>query len=123
MKIYGIAAFLLMLNLSIALIGGMGVLNAKIATADITEDAFKSEIPDEITYSDADIGLYLFGDFPRALGMLAKLFIYAPILLTLLLTEVGFSASIVNFLGVLTWLVYLVGIAQIVGKIDISGGA
>ena len=82
----------------------------------VSEDDFKSNIPDDISYSNADIGLYVYGDFPRALTMLAKMFILAPVGAALLLNEAGLPIGITSIFGIMIWAVYLVGIAQIVMK-------
>lgn len=123
MKIYAIALFLLITNLSIAFIVTTGILPATVATVPIADDMFKDDIPENLSYSNADIGLYVFGDFPRALGMLAKIFVMAPSTMPLLMGEAGFPASIVSMLGIILWAVYLVGIAQIVMKYSLEGNS
>lgn len=122
MKIYEIALFLLVVNLSISLLGALNLFPVHIATLAISEEEFKSNIPEDISYSNADIGLYLFGDFPRALGMLGKIFVFAPITLVLLLGEAGIPGLIISPLSVLVWCVYLVGLAQVIMKFTLVGG-
>lgn len=123
MKIYSIAMFLMMVNLSIAYLVGAGILPVEIATIPLSEDDFRGNIPDEMTYSNADIGLYLFGDFPRALGMLAKIFVLAPVTLPLLLNEVGFPGALIAIFSVCLWAVYLAGLAQIIMKFGLEGSS
>lgn len=122
MKIYEIALFLLVVNLSISMLGAMNILPVHITTLAVSEDDFRSNIPDEISYSSADIGLYLFGDFPRALGMLVKIFVFAPVTLVLLLGEAGIPGLIVTPMSILVWVVYLVGLAQVIMKFNLIGG-
>lgn len=121
MKIYEIALFLLLVNLSVATLMGMNIIPAEIATKHITGEDFKSSVGENIEYSNADIGMYLFGDFPRAISMLAKLFIFAPVLAALLLSEVGMPPDIINQISTVIWVVYLVGLAQVVGKLNLMG--
>ncbi len=122
MKIYDVAFFLLVVNLSISYIGSCGILPVNVATMAMSEEDFKGSVPDDISYSNADIGLYLFGDFPRALGMLAKIFILAPVTLALLLGEVGMPGALVTMFGVIVWAIYLAGMAQVIMKFSLSGG-
>ena len=123
MKIYSIAMFLMMVNISIAFLCSAGILPVDIATMSITEDTFRSNIPDDMTYSNADIGLYLFGDFPRAIGMLGKIFVLAPVTLPLLLGEAGLPASLISMFSICLWAVYLVGLAQIIMKYSLEGNS
>ncbi len=123
MKIYSIAMFLLMVNLSISFLCGSGILPVDVATVPITESTFRASAETDLSYSNADIGLYLFGDFPRAIGMLAKIFVLAPITLILLLGEAGFPGSIVTMLNICLWAVYLAGLAQIIMKYSLEGSA
>lgn len=92
-----------------------------IQTIDISEDDFSSAVPEKLSYSNADIGLYIFGDFPRAIGMLAKLFVFAPVTLALLLSECGMPLAIVSLLAVCMWIVYLAGMAQLIMKFQLEG--
>ena len=121
MKIYEIALYLLLVNLSVATLMGMDIIPAEIATKHITGAEFQSNVGDSIEYSNADIGMYLFGDFPRAITMLAKLFIFAPVLAGLLLSEIGMPSDISNTICTIIWVVYLVGLAQVIGKINLRG--
>lgn len=123
MKLYSIAFFLVVVNISIAFLVNAVVLPVHIQTISITETDFSSAVPDKLSYSNADIGLYLFGDFPRAIGMLAKLFVFAPITLSLLMGECGLPWSIVSLISICMWIVYLVGIAQIIMKFSLEGNA
>ena len=121
MKIYEIALYLLLVNLSVATLMGMDIIPAEIATKHITGAEFQSNVGDSIEYSNADIGMYLFGDFPRAITMLAKLFIFAPVLAGLLLSEIGMPPDISNMICITIWVVYLAGLAQVIGKINLRG--
>lgn len=123
MKIYSIAIFLLMVNISIAFLVSTNILPVTISTMDVSEDSFKSSIPDNLSYSNADIGLYLYGDFPRALGMLAKIFVLAPVTLPLLLGEAGVPQAIISMFSICVWAVYLVGLAQIIMKYSLEGNS
>ncbi|WP_048139780.1 hypothetical protein [Methanosarcina horonobensis] len=123
MKLYSISLFLLMVNISIALLVGSGIIPVQIQTLSISESDFSSNVPDQFSYSNADIGLYLFGDFPRAIGMLAKIFIFSPIILALLLSEAGLHSSIVGVVGICLWIIYLAGIAQLVMKYSLEGNS
>lgn len=122
MKIYEIALFLLITNLSISLLGALNIFPVHVSTLAVTEEEFRGNIPDKISYSNADIGLYLFGDFPRALGMLGKIFVFAPITLVLLLGEAGIPGLIITPLSILVWCVYLIGLAQVIMKFTLVGG-
>ncbi|XHH53662.1 MAG: hypothetical protein [Methanosarcina spindle-shaped virus 1] len=123
MKIYNIAMFLLMVNLAVSFLVSAQIFPVQIATVPISEDTFKKEIPDDLSYSNADIGMYIFGDFPRALGMLIKIFVLAPVTLSLLLSEVGFPGAIVAMIATCMWAVYLTGVAQIIMKFPLEGSA
>jgi hypothetical protein len=123
MKIYTIAMFLMMVNLSIAYLCTANILPVQVATMAISESTFRSNIPDEMTYSNADIGLYLFGDFPRAIGMLGKIFVLAPITLPLLMGEAGLPGSIISMFSICLWAVYLVGLAQIIMKYSLESNS
>jgi hypothetical protein len=113
----------MMTNLSIAFLVSANVLPVEIATMTITEDTFRSNIPDDLTYSNADIGLYLFGDFPRAIGMLGKIFVLAPVTLPLLMGEAGLPGALISMFAICLWAVYLVGIAQIIMKYSLEGNS
>ena len=123
MKIYSIAMFLMMANLSIAFLVNAAILPVDVATVTITESTFRSNIPNNLTYSNADIGLYLFGDFPRAIGMLGKIFVLAPVTLPLLMGEAGLPGALTSMFSICLWAVYLVGIAQIVMKYSLEGNS
>lgn len=123
MKIYSIAMFLMMVNLSIAFLVSTQILPVQVATLSSNFYDFEDEIPENISYSNSDIGMYLFGDFPRALMMLGKIFFLAPITLPLLMNEAGFPYSLTVILSTCLYAVYLVGVAQIVMKYSVEGNA
>jgi hypothetical protein len=112
-----------MVNISIALLVGSGILPVQIQTLAISESDFSSNVPDQLSYSNADIGLYLYGDFPRAIGMLAKIFIFSPIILALLLSEAGLHSAITGVIGICLWIIYLAGLAQLVMKYSLEGNS
>jgi len=123
MKIYTTAIFLMMVNLCIALISSASILPGVVETVPTETYNFKSVISENITYSNADIGMYLFGDFPRALIMLGKIFVLAPITLPILLGAAGAPAQIVLLFSLCTYVIYLVGLAQIIMKYSVEGNA
>ena len=113
----------MIVNLIASFVVAYQVLPIQVATIPISENNFRDNIPENMTYSNADIGLYLFGDFPRALGMLAKIFVFAPITLVLLLGEAGVPMPIISIFSTIVWAVYLVGLAQIIMKYSLEGNS
>lgn len=123
MKIYSIAMFLMMANLGIAFIVSANILPVQVETLPTSHYDFERDIPENLSYSNADIGLYLFGDFPRALMMLGKIFVLAPVTLPLLMYAAGFPGAITIMLGACLWAVYLAGVAQIIMKYSMEGNS
>ncbi|AAM05969.1 predicted protein [Methanosarcina acetivorans C2A] len=84
---------------------------------------FESMAPADLSYSNADIAMYIYGDFPRAIGMLAKILILAPITLILLLGEVGMPEVLTGIFAIGVYIVYAVGILQFLGKWSLEGNS
>lgn len=123
MKIYHFSIFLLIINLLAAFFCSIGVVPVQIDTVAISSEDIRGNIPENIEYSDSDLGLYAFGDFPRALGMLTKLFFYSPIILCLLMGQAGFSPELIDLIKTVFLAVYMSGIAQIIMKFKVRDGA
>lgn len=124
MKIYSIALFLIFTNLSISMLVATNILPVEIATIPIDVNQFKSAtMPENLTYSNADIAMYIFGDFPRAIGMISKILIFAPVILILMMYEAGMPSIITSILICGTYIVYAAGILQFLGKWSLEGNA
>lgn len=123
MKIYSIALFLIFVNLSVAFFVAADILPVEISAKPMSVDSFQSMASTNLSYSNADIAMYVFGDFPRAIGTLMKLLIYAPSTLTWLLAEVGMPEAITNLFMIGTWIVYAVGLLQFLGKWSMEGNS
>lgn len=123
MKIYNIALFMIFINLSVAFIVSAQILPVEITTVPMKASDFERIVPADLTYSNADIAMYIFGDFPRAIGMLAKILIFAPVTMILLLGEAGVPHAITGMLSIGVYIVYAAGILQFLGKYSMEGSA
>jgi len=122
MKIYTIAMFLLMTNLSLGLLVSADIIPVTVeASSTYGQSYFEEQTNIDLSYSDGDINLFSFGDFLRALKMLTVMFVMAPVLLESLLQAAGIPTLISSIFMTLTYAVYLVGVAQIVMRYSLEG--
>ena len=121
MKIYTITLFMFALTLSLAAINGMGVFSSGFAVVGISQEEISNLLPDSVNYSDADVGLFIFGDFLKGLKIFARLFAYTPAILAFTLSELGAPTIISTIAMVMMYIPYLAGVLQILMKFSISG--
>lgn len=121
MKIYTITIFLLSLTMSLAAINSMGMFSAGFAVIGISPEDISGLMPDTVNYNDADVGLFIFGDFLKGLKIFAKLFAFAPVILAFTLAEIGVPSIISTMVATMLYIPYLAGIVQILMKFSIAG--
>lgn len=109
------------LSLSIAAINSIGIVETKLDIIGINEGEMKELMPDAVTYTDADIGMYIHGDFLKSLIIFAKIFAFTPVIISSILGAIGTPAIIENIISVLLYLPYIVGILQILSKFGLYG--
>lgn len=108
------------LTLSLAAINSMGMFSSAFAVVGISENDI-SNLLSTVSYSDADVGLFIFGDFLRGLALFAKLFAFTPVILAFTLGELGAPGVIVTIAMAMMYIPYFAGIVQILMKFSISG--
>jgi len=124
MKIYSIAMFLLMVNLSLGLLVSADILPVEVETSTTYGlSYFEEQTNIDLTYSDTDINLFSFGDFLRSLTMLIKIFVMGPVLLGSLMSTAGMPTEISSIFMILTLAVYAVGVAQILMRYGLEGNS
>lgn len=120
MKIYTITLALLAYSTALVAFSPILGMNNPAATGFIGEDIGKL-MPADVTYSDSDIGMYIYGDFLKMLATLAKLFAYAPAIASQSLAYIGVPAALIALVKVGLYVTYVTGIVQILGKFAIQG--
>lgn len=121
MKIYTITLFVLAYALSLTALNSMSIFDSEFQSFAVELDSIIDIMPDTIAYTDADVSLFQYGDFPKMLVTVGKLFIYAPRITGLSLSVIGCPAIIYNIIMVLLYVVYIVGIVQILGRLPMKG--
>lgn len=118
MKIYTITLALLCYAGALTVFGGLfGVtLVESYTSSDIS-----ALLPQALSYTDSDIGMYIYGDFLKMLASMAKLFAFAPSIAAQSLTVIGVPAPIVSVVMTGLYVTYVTGIVQILGKFAIQG--
>ncbi len=121
MKIYEISIFLIALNLALAMFSGFGLVDSQIMTVSIDDEMFTETVPDQDEYRYTDIEFTMFGDFIRAFFMMIIVVAQSLVIFPVLLSNLPGIPSMVTLpLQILISVVYMVGLAQIIGKINIA---
>ena len=121
MKIYEISIFLIALNLALAMFSGFGLVDSQIMTVSIDDEMFTETVPDQDEYRYTDIEFTMFGDFIRAFFMMIIVVAQSLVIFPILLSNLPGIPSMVTLpLQILISVVYMVGLAQIIGKINIA---
>lgn len=118
MKIYTISLFLILYALALESFGASGLFDASFSAYQINESDISSMVPDT-TYSSSDVGVFSFGDFPKMLVTLGKVFLFAPAIASYSLNSLGAPGFIVVLVMVPLYIAYVVGLAQILGRFSI----
>jgi hypothetical protein len=122
MMAFRIALFLLILNGTFAYLTDTGLFDYQRSTLDIGADEIKTDLPDTNVYSQSTITTFIFGDFPRMIGLFVKILGYSTILLPLMLLNVGLPNSIVGLITLVVWVFYAVGAIEFIANRNLRGG-
>lgn len=121
MKIYTITLALLAYSTALVAFSPILGMPANPAVDSFVGEDIGELMPADVTYSDSDIGMYIYGDFLKMLATLAKLFAYAPAIASQSLAYIGVPAALIALIKVGLYVTYVTGIVQILGKFAIQG--
>ena len=118
METYKITVFLVILNYTIFGFMSLGIVPMEVPFIEkyVNPDTFAANVPDSVDYDSASYGLYLFGDFPRALAMIVKLLVIAPFSLSFLMTALGVPPIITTLLLIMIFIIYVKDLVEFIGN-------
>lgn len=124
MRIYDIMMYLFVFNFLLAIFASVGIFETEVAADPTFDSSFfethaTEHIPQE--YSTLDMLWLSFIDILLALPMVIMCFLKATVLLPYFLYQLHIPSIIIGMVTGLTWIVYIIGIAQLWGKWNLAG--
>jgi len=118
METYKITVFLIILNYVIFGFVSLGIVPIEVPfiSSYVSPDTFSANVPASIDYDSVSYGLYLFGDFPRALAMIVKLLVIAPFSLAFLMNALSVPSIVTTLLMIMLFIIYVKDLVEFIGN-------